>query len=147
MDSAFLLLANFCQVPTWKIWFRHTGRIFHEKNGPKFARRRIFFSTNRQILLLVPIGSQKYRKIFVFSYFHISTCSQKYRIVLIFSYFHISTCGQIWPNHFQDDSPLGYITKLKKETLHGLVNEIICKPPLALTMKDKHKICYPTFLG
>jgi hypothetical protein len=31
-------------------------------------------STNRQILLLVPIGSQKYKKILIFSYFHISTC-------------------------------------------------------------------------
>jgi hypothetical protein len=36
---------------------------------------------------------------------------------LIFSTFHISTCGQIWLNHFQDDSHLGYITKLEKETL------------------------------
>jgi hypothetical protein len=95
-------------------------------NSPDFE---IFFLPIARFLLLVPIGSQKYRKI------------------LIFSYFHISTCGQIWLIHFQDDSPLGYITKLKKETLHGLVNEIICKPPLALTMKDKHKICYPTFLG
>jgi hypothetical protein len=49
--------------------------------------------------LLVPVGSKKYKK------------------VLIFSYFHLSTCGQIWLNHFPDDSHLGYITKLEKETL------------------------------
>jgi hypothetical protein len=54
-----------------------------------------------RILLLVPVGSQKYRKI------------------LVFSYFHISTCGQIWLNHFPDDSHLSYITKLEKETLAG----------------------------
>jgi len=51
------------------------------------------------LLLLVAVGSQKYRKI------------------LILSYFHVSTCGQIWLNHFRDDSHLGYITKLEKETL------------------------------
>jgi hypothetical protein len=99
------------------------------KNGPKFARLRKKILPIAKFLLLVPVGSKKYRKI------------------LIFSYFHISTCGQIWLNHFQDDSHLGYITKSEKETLHGLVNEIICKPPLALTMNDNHKICYPTFLG
>jgi hypothetical protein len=54
-----------------------------------------------RLLLLVPVGSQKYKKI------------------LIFSYFHISTCGQIWLNHFPDDSHLSYITKLEKETLSG----------------------------
>ncbi len=51
------------------------------------------------MLLLVAVGSQKYRNI------------------LIFSYFHISTCDQIWLNHFRDDSHLGYIIKLEKETL------------------------------
>jgi hypothetical protein len=51
-----------------------------------------------RFLLLVPVGSQKYRKDF------------------ILSYLHISTCGQIWLNHFPDDSHLGYITKLEKET-------------------------------
>jgi len=43
--------------------------------------------------------------------------SQKYRKILFFSYFHISTCGPIWLNHFTDDSHLGYITELEKETL------------------------------
>jgi len=52
-----------------------------------------------RFLLLVPVGSQKYRKIYIFFYFHIS-----------------STCGQIWLNHFRDDSHLDYITKLEKET-------------------------------
>jgi len=52
-----------------------------------------------RFLLLVPIGSQKHKNI------------------LIFSYLHISTCGQIWLNHIGDDSHLGCITKLEKETL------------------------------
>jgi hypothetical protein len=95
-------------------------------NSPDFEKITLPIA---RFLLLVPVGSQKYRNI------------------LIFSYFHNSTCGQIWLNHFQDDSHLGYITKLEKETLQGLVNETICKPPLAFTINDNHKICYPTFLG
>jgi hypothetical protein len=62
-----------------------------------------------RFLLLVPVDSQKYRKI------------------LIFSYFHMSTCDQIWLNHFQDDSHLGYITKLKKETLPWTIPKTISK--------------------
>jgi len=74
---------------------------FPWEKWPKFPRLQNKNSTNRQILLLVPIGSQKYKKI------------------SIFSYFHISTCGQIWRNRFRDDSHLDYITKLEKETLLG----------------------------
>ncbi len=36
---------------------------------------------------------------------------------MIFSYFHISTCDQIWLNSFGDDSHIGIITKLEKETI------------------------------
>ncbi len=36
---------------------------------------------------------------------------------MIFSYFHISTCDQIWLNRFGDDSHVGIITKLEKETM------------------------------
>ncbi len=70
-------------------------------NSPDFEK--IILPIAR-FLLLVPVDSEKYR---------------------FFPYFCISTCGQIWLNHFQDDSHLGYITKLEKETLHGHVNEII----------------------
>jgi len=52
--------------------------------------------------------------------------SQKYRKILIFSYFHISTSAQIWLNHFQDDNHLSYITKLEKETL----GHVPCTPSL-----------------
>jgi len=68
------------------------------KKWPKFARFRKN-SINRQIFI---ISSSRW---------------PKYGNILIFSTFHISTCGQIWLNHFQDDSHLGYITKLEKETL------------------------------
>jgi len=34
-----------------------------------------------------------------------------------FSYFHISKCDQIWLNRFGDDSHIGIITKLEKETM------------------------------
>jgi hypothetical protein len=90
-----------CQIPTWKIWFQPIGRIFHEKNGlnsPDFEKKILAIA---RFLLLVPIGSQKYKN------------------NLFFSYFHISTCGQIWLNRFRDDSHLDYITKLEKETLLG----------------------------
>jgi hypothetical protein len=50
-----------------------------------------------RFLLFVPVGSKKYRK------------------NMIFSYFHINTCVQI--NHFRDDSHLSYITKLGNQTL------------------------------
>ncbi len=33
---------------------------------------------------------------------------------------YVGWCGQIWQNHFGDDSHLGYITKLEKETLGWL---------------------------
>jgi hypothetical protein len=72
--TTFLLLSNFRQIPTWKIWFRPRGRIFHEKNGqhsPDFKKKILPIA---RILLLVPVSSQKYRKIFIISYFHISTC-------------------------------------------------------------------------
>ncbi len=95
--TTFLLLTNFRQIPTWKIWFQPIGRIFHEKNGPNSPDFEKKILPIARFLLLVPIGSQKYKKI------------------LIFSYFHISTCGQIWLNHFH----LNYITKLEKETLLG----------------------------
>ncbi len=98
----FLLLANFRQILTWKIWFGPIGRIFHEKNGPSSSDFEKKILPITRFLLLVPVGSQKYRKIF------------------IFSYFHISTCGQIWLNHFQDDSHLGSITKLEKEPCGAL---------------------------
>jgi hypothetical protein len=52
-------------------------------NSPDFEKITLPIA---RFLLLVPVGSQKYRNI------------------LIFSYFHNSTCGQIWLNHFQDDS-------------------------------------------
>jgi len=71
----------------WKKWTKFAR--FWKKKNLSIAR----FS------LLVPVGSKKYIKVF------------------IFSYFHLSTCGQIWLNHFPDDSHLGYITKLEKETL------------------------------
>ncbi len=70
------------------------------KKGPNSSDFEKKAFTITRFLLLVPIGSQKYRKILIFSYFH-----------------KILTCGQIWLNHFQDDSHLGYITKSEKETL------------------------------
>jgi hypothetical protein len=104
--SAFLLLANFRQIPTWKIWFWPIGRIFHEKNGsnsPDLGKKILPIA---RFLFLVPLVSQKYRNI------------------LIFSYFHISTCDQIWLNHFRDDTHLGCITKLEKETLIQITHNI-----------------------
>jgi len=95
----FLLLANFHQIPTWKIWFQPIERIFHERNSPNLPDFEKKILPIARFSLLVPVHSQKCWRI------------------LIFSYFHISTCGQIWLNHFGDDSHLGYITKLKKETL------------------------------
>jgi hypothetical protein len=47
--------------------------------------------------LPVPVGGKKYKK------------------VLIFSYFHLSTCGQIWLNRFPDDSHLGTSQNWKKK--------------------------------
>ncbi len=90
--AAFLLPANFCQIPFLKNMIWTYRKDFPWKKWPKknFCQSPDFY--------FFPIGSQEYRKI------------------LIFSYFHISTCGQIWPNRFQDDSHLGYITKLEKET-------------------------------
>ncbi len=49
----------------------------------KLARFRFFFYQSLDFFLLVPAGSQTYRKI------------------LIFSYFHIGSCGQIWLNHLR----------------------------------------------
>jgi len=63
----------------------------------RISQKRFYQSPD--FLLLVPIGSQKYKKI------------------LIFSYFHISTYGHIWLNHIREDSHFGYIAKLEKETL------------------------------
>jgi hypothetical protein len=68
----------------------------NDPNSPDFKKKILQIA---RFLLLVPVGSKKYRK------------------DLIFSYLHISTCSQIWLNHFPDDSHLGYITKLEKETL------------------------------
>jgi hypothetical protein len=34
----FLVLVNFHQISTWKIWFRPLQRIFHGKMDPNFAR-------------------------------------------------------------------------------------------------------------
>jgi hypothetical protein len=79
-------------------------RIFHEKKGPNSSDFEKTILPIARLLLLVPVGSQKYRKIF------------------IFSYFHISTCGPIWLNHFRDDSHHVYITKLEKESLVQLYN-------------------------
>jgi hypothetical protein len=72
----------------------------YNKNGPNSLDFEKIILPTIRLLLLVPVGSQKYRKIFIFSYFHISTCG-----------------GQIWLNHFWDDSHLDYITKLEKESL------------------------------
>jgi hypothetical protein len=59
---------------------------FPWKKWPKFARFWKKILAIARFLLFVPVGSQKYKKI------------------LIFSYFHINTCDQIWLNHFQDDT-------------------------------------------
>jgi hypothetical protein len=59
-----------------KIWFQPIGRIFHDKNGPKSLDFENKFLPIVRFLLLVLVGSQKYRKILIFSYFHISTCGQ-----------------------------------------------------------------------
>jgi hypothetical protein len=96
---AFLLLANFRQIPTWKIWFRPKEGFSMKKNCPNSPDFETKLLSIARFLFLVPVSSQKYRKI------------------LIFSYIHISTCQQIWLNHFRDDNHLSYITKLKKETL------------------------------
>jgi hypothetical protein len=85
--------------PYLKKWFRPIVRNFHEKNGPNspdFEKKLIPIT---KFLLLILILSQICWKI------------------LILPYFHINTRGQIWLNHFGNDSHLGYITKLEKETL------------------------------
>jgi hypothetical protein len=75
-----------------------------KKNGPNSPDFEKIILPIARLLFLVPVGSHKYIVIF------------------IFSYFHISTCGQIWLNHFRDDSHHGYITKLEKESLVQLYN-------------------------
>ncbi len=88
----------------------------------KFAQFRQIsknFLPIAKILLLAPVGSQKYRKI------------------LIFSYFHIRTCGQIWLNHFPDDGHLSYITKLEKETLAGTPSKLNRHPLLYLHLLNE----------
>jgi len=93
------LLTNFRQIPFLKNMISTFMKDFPFLKMAQIRQISKFFFTITRFLLLVPIGSQKYRKI------------------LVFSYFHISTCGQIWLNHFQDDNHLAYITKLEKETL------------------------------
>jgi hypothetical protein len=99
--AAFLLLANFRQIPFFEKYdfdlYEGFSILKKGTNSSDFEKKSF---TITRFLLLVPIGSQKCRKILIFSYFH-----------------KILTCGQIWLNHFQDDSHLGYITKLEKETL------------------------------
>jgi hypothetical protein len=46
----FLLLVNFFQFLTWKIWFTPISRIFHEKMDPNLADIEFFF-LNCQIWL------------------------------------------------------------------------------------------------
>ncbi len=49
----FLLLANFRQIPTWKIWFQPIGRIFHEKYGPNlpdFEEKKFYQSPDFQYI-------------------------------------------------------------------------------------------------
>jgi len=101
--QVFLLLVSFLPTPYLK------NMISTYRNGPNssdFKKKNLPIA---RFLLLVPINSQKYRKI------------------LIFSCFHISTCSQIWLNHFRDDSHLGYITKLEKETLPWTIPKTISK--------------------
>ncbi len=123
LEPAFLLLANFRQILTWKIWvpIPIIWRIFHEKIrpiSPDFEK----LSTNRQNFITSSSrGSQKYRKI------------------LIFSYFHIRTCGQIWLNHFPDDGHLSYITKLEKETLAGTPSQVNRHPLLYLRLLNQRR--------
>jgi hypothetical protein len=48
----FLLVANFGQISTWKIWFQLTQRICHGKKWPKFARFRKKKISNHQIFII-----------------------------------------------------------------------------------------------
>jgi hypothetical protein len=77
-----------------KIWFQPIGRIFHEKNGPNSLDSKNKFLPMVRFLLLVPVGSQKYRKIYIFSYFHITTCGQIWLIT--FEMIATSTTSQNW---------------------------------------------------
>ncbi len=66
--TVFLLLVNFCQFLTWKIWFQPILRIFHEKMDPNSADIEFFFS-NCQICMLSSRWQSKYRTILFSSTF------------------------------------------------------------------------------
>jgi hypothetical protein len=94
---------EFSPSPYLKNMISTYTKDFPRKKWPKFAifRKKKTLPIAR-LLLFIPERSQKCWRI------------------SIFSSFHINTCGQIWLNRLGDDSHLGYITKLEKETLGWL---------------------------
>jgi hypothetical protein len=85
--ATFLLLANFHQNPYLKNMIStYIGRILHEKNGPNSPDlKKYIFYQSPDFYYKFPVGSQKYNKI------------------LMSSYFTLVKCDQIWLNHFGDD--------------------------------------------
>jgi hypothetical protein len=90
---------------TWKIWFRPIRRIFHETIICQILKKRSFQII--RFLWYVPVGSQEYRRILFFFYFH----------------------SQIWLNHLMDARHFSCITKLikiiiKKTTLNPCISPL-----------------------
>jgi hypothetical protein len=54
-DTMFIVLVNFHQISTWKIWFWPTQKVFHGKNDPNSPNFEFIFS-NGQIFMINPNG-------------------------------------------------------------------------------------------
>ncbi len=93
--TVFLLLVNFCQLLTWKIWFQPIERIFHEKMDPNSADIEFFFFKLPDLYDKFQLDSQNTEQFYF----------------LLLSYL---VCYQIWLNYFENDHHFGYHKILKR---------------------------------
>jgi hypothetical protein len=95
IHSVFCFWAKFCQILTWKIWFRPIQRIFNAKNGPNSP----------------DLEANKFQ---IAWYFY-----GEFQLVVIrilgFFFFSHQVWGQIWLKPLMGDRHFSYITKLKKK--------------------------------
>ncbi len=104
LKSVFLLLANFRQILTWKIWFWQVQRIFHEKKKTQICGdwfwRDFFFKL------------QEFCDKFQYVAKNIEGFKKKKKKELSYLLYR-----QIWLNYFLKDCHFGYLTKSLEETL------------------------------